>query len=242
MTNPLDLAVQLRRSGSRTYTIEGNVNTGGAEKISELTDVDLTGLLDGYILVYDATAEEWKVEAKAAGSGAENLSELADVDLTGLADDYILVYDSTTSKWIVEAKPTGGTGDFTVIATRDTATIASAASVAAGAQTQFDSIINGKAVRLYTIETNVPMRVRIYTDSTSATADASRAIGTDPATNSGCLFEFVTTPSLLISKLSPLVDIFSDNIDQEDFTFILSNLDDTTSILEVTFTYIMQEI
>jgi hypothetical protein len=272
MTNPLDLAVSLRRSGSKTYNITGNVNTGGgAEKISDLEDVDLTGILDGYILVYNAANEEWVVEPKPvdgvdgatgpagpagadgatgpagpAGAdgadGANTVADLTDVDLTGLADNYILVYDTATSKWLVEAKPTGGSGDVTAITTRAVATITSASSIAAGAQTQFNAAIDGKAVRLYTVETNVEMRVRIYTDSTSATADASRPIGTDPATNSGCLFEFVTTPSLLISKLSPLVDIFSSNTNQEEFTFILTNLSSSSSILEVDFIYITQEL
>jgi hypothetical protein len=242
MTSPLELAIALSRTGKKTITIEGNVNTGGgAEKISELEDVDLTGILDGYILVYDAPTETWIVEPKPTGSGASAVADLTDVDLAGLADNYILVYDTTTSKWLVEPKPAGST-DVTAITTRATTTVSSGTSIAAGAQTQFNAPIDGKAVRLYTIETNVEMRVRIYTDSTSATADASRPIGTDPAVNSGCLFEFVTTPSLLISKLSPLVDIFSSNINQEEFTFILTNLSASSSILEVDFTYITQEL
>jgi len=39
----------------------------GASSISELTDVDLTGLSDGDVLVYDSTSQEWKAEAQSGG-------------------------------------------------------------------------------------------------------------------------------------------------------------------------------
>jgi hypothetical protein len=114
--------------------------------------------------------------------------------------------------------------------------------IAAGSSVQFNIDLGAKALRLYSIETNIPMRVRIYADSVSATADFFRSVTVDPVDNSGCLFEFVTTTELLISKLSPLVDIFSDNENQTEFTFILQNLTDTAEILDATFTYIVQEI
>jgi hypothetical protein len=114
--------------------------------------------------------------------------------------------------------------------------------ILAGGEVMFNIDLGAKALRLYSIETNIPQRVRIYTDSDSATADAERDVTVDPADNSGCLFEFVTTTELLISKLSPLVDIFSDNTNQTEFTFILQNLSEADEILDVTLTYIIQEI
>lgn len=39
----------------------------GASSVSELTDVDLTGLSNGDVLVYDSTSQEWKAEAQSGG-------------------------------------------------------------------------------------------------------------------------------------------------------------------------------
>lgn len=386
MTNPLELAASLRRGSIKRITTGGT----GVGNLADLTDVDLTGLDNNYILVYDEPTETWVAEPKPTGgvdgalgyygsfydmtdqplasttvaqpiaigttaeangvsivNGDEITFEYAgtysltfSIQVTNLANDVqkavfwvktnnvdypdsateidlkprksssipnrqvitinyvataeagqqVQIYwagDSTDLK--VESLPAGTSPVYPAIPSiivtavqvmntqvgptgpqgpagetgpqgevgpqgpqgepgtsglpsRDTVSISSTSSIAAGAQTQFNATLDGKAVRLYTIETNVEMRVRIYTDSTSATADASRPIGTDPATNSGCLFEFVTTPSLLISKLSPLVDIFSSNTNQEEFTFILTNLSASSSILEVDFTYITQEL
>ena len=38
-----------------------------ASSISDLTDVDLTGLSNGDVLVYDSTSQEWKAEAQSGG-------------------------------------------------------------------------------------------------------------------------------------------------------------------------------
>ena len=39
----------------------------GASSVSDLTDVDLTGLSNGDVLVYDSTTQEWKAEAQSGG-------------------------------------------------------------------------------------------------------------------------------------------------------------------------------
>jgi hypothetical protein len=43
-------------------------NTGGASSLADLTDVDLTGLTDGDVLIYDEASGDWLPETPASGS------------------------------------------------------------------------------------------------------------------------------------------------------------------------------
>ena len=53
-------------------------NTAGASALSDLTDVDLTGLADDDILVYDSTSSKWLPEAQSGGGGGSLTVEEAD--------------------------------------------------------------------------------------------------------------------------------------------------------------------
>lgn len=46
--------------------VQQTVQLGGGGSVSELSDVDLTGLADGYILYYDSASGTWKVEEDCA--------------------------------------------------------------------------------------------------------------------------------------------------------------------------------
>lgn len=52
------------KNGTTTATVSDG---SGANSISQLTDVDLTGLSNGDVLVYDSTSQEWKAEAQSGG-------------------------------------------------------------------------------------------------------------------------------------------------------------------------------
>ncbi len=69
-----------------------------AAALSELTDVDLTGLGDADVLAYDLASDTW-----LPGSAASSVAQLSDVNLNGLADESILTYSTATSTW--EASP-----------------------------------------------------------------------------------------------------------------------------------------
>jgi len=77
-----------------------------AESIDGI-DVDLTGITDGEVLVYDSYED--KLVPGEGGGGASAISELTDVDLTGLADGDVLVFDETSGEWLPET-PSGGGG------------------------------------------------------------------------------------------------------------------------------------
>ena len=76
----------------------------------------------------------------------------------------------------------------------------STTSIADSAEADLD-ITGFKSYMLQKVETSVASRVRLYTDSASRTADASRAEGTDPTSDSGLIAEVITTgsQSILIS-------------------------------------------
>lgn len=89
--------------------------------------------------------------------------------------------------------------------------------------------------QLVQITTDVPARVRLYTDTAKRDADISRPIGTDPVGNHGLIFEFVSSPSLLTADLSPLVDGFCDI---SDIPFTITNLSGSNDTIDVTLNHI----
>lgn len=76
-------------------------DSGGAENLTELDDVNIEAPADNEVLTYDSG--EW-VNAPAS-SGA--LSGLTDVDVTGVSEGDVLTYDASESEWIAVA-PSGG--------------------------------------------------------------------------------------------------------------------------------------
>lgn len=103
-TNP-NITVTTAASGSSTGGVDytDGVLTytpvlPAAAALSELTDVDLTGLGDADVLAYDAASSTW-----LPGSAASSVAQLTDVNLNGSADESILKYSTATNAW--EANP-----------------------------------------------------------------------------------------------------------------------------------------
>jgi hypothetical protein len=82
--------------------------SAGATSLADLTDVNLTGLSDGDILVYDSGTGKWVASPLSAAAA---MNDLTDVDTTGVADGDVLIYDAGTSTWI-PGPQTGGSGGF----------------------------------------------------------------------------------------------------------------------------------
>jgi hypothetical protein len=66
-------------------------------ELTQLGDVDVTGLVDGYVLYYDLATDTFKFKNVAT---AVSIAACTDVTLTTLANKDILQWDSGTSKWI----------------------------------------------------------------------------------------------------------------------------------------------
>lgn len=89
--------------------------------------------------------------------------------------------------------------------------------------------------QLVQITTDVPARVRLYTDIVKRDADINRPIGTDPVGNHGLILEFISTLSLLSADLSPIVDGFCDI---SDIPFTITNLSGNNATVYVTLNHI----
>ena len=94
--------------------------------------------------------------------------------------------------------------------------------------------------RLLKVETDVAARVRVYDSTASRTADAARDIGTDPSGVHGVVLDLVTTPSVLVWWLSPVVDGYT--VDATDTVPLsITNLSGSTDTVTVTFTWVRSE-
>jgi Protein of unknown function (DUF2793) len=81
--------------------------TGGADELSELTDVAISGPTNGQVLTYNTGASKWE-NANASGGDTE-LSELTDVDITSPTNGQVLTYNTSAGKWENEAASGGDT-------------------------------------------------------------------------------------------------------------------------------------
>lgn len=71
------------------------------------------------------------------------------------------------------------------------------------------SVAMATAFGILTITTNHPARVRLYDTAAHCAVDASRLVGRYPEDNAGCLFEFITVPSMLTSAIPRSVNGFN---------------------------------
>lgn len=85
------LTITTATSSYDTPNLKGS-GSGGASALSDLTDINLTDLAAGNMLVYDAAAQKWK-------NTAIKLSDISDVAFTNLADENIIYYDAAEQKF-----------------------------------------------------------------------------------------------------------------------------------------------
>ncbi len=82
--------------------------------VSDLNDVDLSGITDGDVLIWDQSTTQWVVGGVPPPD--IGINDLNDVDLSGLADGDILIWDQSTLQWV--ASPGGDTSLNTAPETR----------------------------------------------------------------------------------------------------------------------------
>ena len=146
----------------------------------------------GYIYYNDGNTSQWVQFNGGAGSGGGSSYSNSDVDThlntSSATSGQVLSWNGSDYAWV--ADQTGGTG----IGTSRFSVSNTTGSIGAG--TTADITITGaKAYSFFKIETSHAAWVRLYTDTTSRTNDASRAHTTDPTPGSGVLAEVYTTTS-----------------------------------------------
>ena len=104
------------------------------------------------------------------------------------------------------------------------------------------TITGHKSYLLMNVALSAAGWIRLYTDSTSRTNDASRSVGEDPLPGSGVIAEVVTTASSLTQKISPFVT--GGNMDSTPSTNIyvaIQNLSSSTQTITATLTILKLE-
>lgn len=162
------------------------------------------------------------------GTFPEELVDIAELQ----AGDVILVRRGN-SIIVIDYNQLGGGGTIYTPPVREDVTFYSNEIPNNGNDTGSVSI--STRYQLVQITTDVPARVRLYTDTIKRDADINRPIGTDPVGNHGLIFEFVSSPSLLTADLSPLVDGFCDI---SDIPFTITNLSGSNDTIDVTLNHI----
>jgi hypothetical protein len=115
-------------------------------------------------------------------------------------------------------------------------------SLAAGATDSSHTLTIGKGCLLIKLATDYPAWVRIYASAADQSADASRAITTDPTAGTGVLLEVVTTAGALSVDLSPAV--IASSLESSPGTtlhFTITNKDSVTRTIATTVTLIPVE-
>ena len=114
-----------------------------------------------------------------------------------------------------------------------------------GAGTTADITITGqKAYSLFKVETSHAAWVRLYTDTTSRTNDASRVYTTDPTPGSGVLAEvYTTTSGIGTFKMTPAVVGWNDDATPSTNIYAkVTNNESTSQDITVSLTILRMEI
>lgn len=111
------------------------------------------------------------------------------------------------------------------------------ASLANNANSTADFTLT-KGYKIISVTADRACRVRLYATSTDRTADASRAIGTDPIGDHGVMLDLVIPASILTWRLTPQVhgnDL--EGSPDGEIACIITNMSGATSTVQVTITY-----
>ena len=208
-------------------------------KLSELTDVNVTGVTNGNILVYNTSTSKWIVGTRPSGT----LTGLTDVSVEGVTDGQILAYDAGSGGWFassnVAATSLADLTDVTILETpldgqvlkynsendkwlpgtdnagsgiglsSRTEHVAITGSLYSGT-TGTTFFVGFKSYALLKISTSVGAWVRLYTTSVARTNDSSRAQTTDPTPGSGVIAEVITSGEQTV-LMTPGVFGFNDD-------------------------------
>lgn len=104
-------------------------------------------------------------------------------------------------------------------------------------------IITGfKGYILYKIETSAAAWVRLYTDQTSRTNDASRIEGVDPASDSGVIAEVITTGNQTVLIAPATIGFNNESTPTTNIPVAVTNKSGSTQTITVTLTILQIEI
>lgn len=151
-----------------------------------------------------------------------------------------MIYNTTTGKMeVYEALSWTSPVSSGSLETRTTAAHTTASLSDAGIETF--SLTMAKSFSLMSIETSAASWVRLYVNSASRTADASRPQGQDPDPGSGVIAEIITTGSETIIISPATIGFNLENPVTTSIPCTITNLSGSTQAITVTTTYLKLE-
>jgi hypothetical protein len=175
---------------------------------------------------------------KPAPYTATSINSFIDVDTLTVppTEGQSLVWSTSTNLWRPYSVGTG-----IGLSSRSSAVATTGLTIAAGS-TQNYQVAGYKSYLLSKVVTNYPAWVRIYTDSTSRTADASRAEGNDPLPGSGVIAEVITTSTGLTQLISPgVIGFNNDTVTTSTVYLAVTNKDSSSRVITVTLNLLQLE-
>jgi hypothetical protein len=166
---------------------------------------------------------------------ATSINAFIDVDTVTIspANGQALVWNASSSTW----RPTTVVG----LSTRITVRATTALSLAAAA-TENCQVSGYKSYLLSKLVTSFPAWVRLYSDATSRSADASRTEGNDPIPGSGVIAEVITTSGGLTQLITPGVLGFNNDTTSTSTIYLaVTNKDSSSRVITVDLTILKLE-
>ena len=143
------------------------------------------------------SADSGVLSASGGGSSFANSDVDAHLNVSGADSGQILSWNGTDYAWV--ADQTGSSG-----LSRNTEGEATT-SIANGSDGNLSFGDLGKSYALYSVYVDKESWIRIYSDTSSRTADASRNQGDDPPEGAGIIAEFIATSANTTFKVTPAV-------------------------------------
>jgi len=223
-----------------------------ATSINALSDVDTATAApsNGQALVWNSVRSNWEPGTVSGGGvtygiSAETNASGADIRLTGsnastdnltIAAGTNVTVTRTDANTITIASSSGGGS----MAARGV--VAGTTASLADAATGNVAITGFKSYALLKMVVDQPAWVRIYTDTASRSADASRAEGVDPTPGSGVIAEVITTSAAQTVLISPgTIGFNNEGTPTTSIPIAVTNKSGTTRTITVTLTVLQLE-
>ena len=241
-TSNYEFSVAGDDSTQRVISNGETLRFAGASGITTTTDGEGRVTITGPTLAAVATSGTYSsltgLPSIPAAYSATSIDALSDVDTTTAVptDGQALVWSAAGAKWLPGTVSGGGGGTLAARAAV-AATTASLANTATGNLT----ITGYKGYMLYKIQTSAAAWVRIYTDTTSRTADATRLEGADPTPGSGVVAEVITTGAQTILISPGALGFSNETVPDTNIQLAVTNKSGGTTTITVTLTAVQLE-
>jgi hypothetical protein len=205
-------------SGAFTFTTIGGGSGGDYADSDVSAHLNTSAATTNQILSWTGSDFAW-VADQTGGSSYTNSNVDTHLNSGTAASSQVLSWDGSDYAWVAQS----GGGAARVTETETTA------SITDGATGNVEFATLGKSFAIQKVTAQKESWIRIYSDTASRTADASRTQGTDPADGSGVIAEFIATSPNTEFKVTPAIYGWLDDSETEVPVAIQNNTGGTTT-------------